>query len=152
MRSSQHCCSSAAQLNFFPPEPPRYRIEPARPTLHHTGGAAVQVDYADPNEGPAQSQSEGRAPKCHDPRAAGGGSSPHSERAPLHYEPRSGCLAERGVQAELDAKENLQTTYKLFMNEQEPSSKNQAGKDLVRAIFGKDALATEDLCLEDTVL
>jgi hypothetical protein len=62
------------------------------------------------------------------------------------------CLAERGVQAELDAKENLKTTYKLFMNEQEPARKNQAGKDLVRAIFGKDAIATEDLCLEDTFL
>jgi len=46
------------------------------------------------------------------------------------------CLAERGVQAELDAKENLKTAYKLFMNEQEPARKNQAGKDLVRAIFG----------------
>jgi hypothetical protein len=56
------------------------------------------------------------------------------------------CLAERGVLAELDAKENLKTTYKLFMIEQEPALKNQAGKDLVRAIFGKDAIA------EDTVL
>jgi hypothetical protein len=55
-------------------------------------------------------------------------------------------LAERGVRAELDAKENLRTTYKLFLNEQEPARKNQAGKDLVRAIFGKDAIA------EDTVL
>ena len=55
-------------------------------------------------------------------------------------------LAERGVRAEIDAKENLKTTYKRFMDEQEPARKNEAGKDLVRAVFGKDAIA------EDTVL
>lgn len=55
-------------------------------------------------------------------------------------------LAERGVRAELDAKENLKATYKRFLEEQEPARKNEAGKDLVRAIFGKDAIA------EDTVL
>lgn len=55
-------------------------------------------------------------------------------------------LAERGIQAEQDAKENLKATYKRFMDEQEPARKNDAGKDLVRAIFGKDAIA------EDTVL
>jgi len=56
------------------------------------------------------------------------------------------CLAERGVRAELDAKENLKATYQRFMDEQVPTRKNDAGKDLVRAIFGKDAIA------EDTVL
>jgi len=55
-------------------------------------------------------------------------------------------LAERGVQAEREAKENLKATYKRFMNEQEPARKNEAGKDLVRAMFGKDAIA------EDTIL
>jgi hypothetical protein len=50
-------------------------------------------------------------------------------------------LAERGIQAERDATENLKATYKRFMNEQEPARKNEAGKDLVRAIFGKDAIA-----------
>lgn len=55
-------------------------------------------------------------------------------------------LAERGVRAELDAKANLKATYKRFLEEQEPARKNEAGKDLVRAIFGKDAIA------EDTVL
>lgn len=55
-------------------------------------------------------------------------------------------LAERGVRAELDAKENLKATYKRFMDEQEPARKNEAGQDLVRAIFGKDAIA------EDSVL
>ena len=56
------------------------------------------------------------------------------------------ALAERGVQAELDAKENLQATYRRFMKEQEPALKEEAGKDLIRAAFGKDAIA-EDLLL-----
>jgi hypothetical protein len=55
-------------------------------------------------------------------------------------------LAERGLRAELDAKENLQAAYSRFMREREPALKNEAGKDLIRAIFGKDAIA------EDTVL
>ena len=55
------------------------------------------------------------------------------------------ALAERGVRAEIDAKENLRASYKRFMEEQEPARKNEAGKELVRAIFGKDAIA------EDTV-
>jgi hypothetical protein len=55
-------------------------------------------------------------------------------------------LAERGARAELDAKRNLTATYKRFLDEQEPARKNEAGKDLIRAVFGKDAIA------EDTVL
>jgi hypothetical protein len=54
-------------------------------------------------------------------------------------------LAERGVRAELDAKENLKATYKRFMGEQEPGRKNEAGQDLVRAIFGKDAIAEDSI-------
>jgi hypothetical protein len=52
-------------------------------------------------------------------------------------------LAERGIQAEQDAKENLKAAYKQFIDEQEPACKNEAGKDLVRAIFGKDAIAED---------
>lgn len=55
-------------------------------------------------------------------------------------------LAERGARAELDAKENLKAAYKRFMSEQEPNRKDEAGKDLIRAVFGKDAIA------KDTVL
>ena len=51
-------------------------------------------------------------------------------------------LAERGVQAEHDANENLKAAYKRFLQEQEPVRKDEAGKDLIRAIFGKDAVAT----------
>lgn len=54
-------------------------------------------------------------------------------------------LAERGVQAELDAKQNLKAAYKRFMDEREPSLKQLAGKDLVRAVFGKDAIAEDSI-------
>src|ERR1700691_3601426 len=52
-------------------------------------------------------------------------------------------LAERGIQAEREAKENLRSAYQIFMNEKEPSKKEEAGKDLIRAIFGKDAIAED---------
>ena len=52
-------------------------------------------------------------------------------------------LAERGVQAEQDAKENLGATYQRFLEEHEPSMKEKAGRDLIRAIFGKNALAED---------
>lgn len=52
-------------------------------------------------------------------------------------------LAERGVQAEADARKNLQAAYRRFMSETEAARKDQAGRDLVRAIFGKDAIAQD---------
>ena len=54
-------------------------------------------------------------------------------------------LAERGARADLDAKANLKATYKRFMDEQEPTRKNAAGEDLIRAVFGKDAIAGNSL-------
>jgi hypothetical protein len=54
-------------------------------------------------------------------------------------------LAERGVQADLEAKKALRGAYRRFMDEQEPSAKNDAGKELVRAIFGTDAIAEDTL-------
>jgi hypothetical protein len=53
--------------------------------------------------------------------------------------------AERGVRAELDARENLKATYRRFMKEQDPASKDEAGKDLIRSIFGKNAIAEDPL-------
>src|SRR5260370_34109309 len=50
-------------------------------------------------------------------------------------------LAERGVQAEQDAKENLKTAYRTFLKDKEPLKKEQAGRDLIRAVFGKDSIA-----------
>jgi hypothetical protein len=46
-------------------------------------------------------------------------------------------LAERGVRAKLDAKEKLKIAYRRFLKEKEPLKKEQAGQDMIRAIFGK---------------
>lgn len=54
------------------------------------------------------------------------------------------ALAERGVRAEAEAKEQLKASYDRFLAENDPARKNEAGKDLIRTIFGKAALA-EDL-------
>jgi hypothetical protein len=56
------------------------------------------------------------------------------------------ALAERGVRAEAEAKEHLKASYHRFLEENEPAKKNEAGRDLIRAIFGKDSIA------EDSVL
>ena len=55
-------------------------------------------------------------------------------------------LAETGVRAEVEAKENLKAAYQRFMDERDPARRDEAGKDLMRAVFGKDAIA------DDTVL
>lgn len=55
-------------------------------------------------------------------------------------------LAERGIRADLEAKANLKAAYKRFIGEQEVGAKNEAGQDLMRTIFGIDAIA------KDTVL
>lgn len=55
-------------------------------------------------------------------------------------------LAQRGAEAETAARENLDSSYRRFLSETDPGRKNEAGKDLIRAIFGKDAIA------EDSVL
>ncbi len=52
-------------------------------------------------------------------------------------------LAERGARADLDAKANLKAAYKRFMEEQDLTRKNAAGQDLIRAVFGKDAIAED---------
>jgi hypothetical protein len=54
-------------------------------------------------------------------------------------------LAERGVRAEADAKEQLKSSYNRFVAENDPSRKNEAGKDLIRTIFGKDAIAEDSI-------
>ena len=55
-------------------------------------------------------------------------------------------LAERGVEAETAARENLNVAYQRFMSEAAVERKNEAGKDLIRAVFGREAIA------EDSVL
>jgi hypothetical protein len=55
-------------------------------------------------------------------------------------------LAQRGVEAEAASRKNLNATYRRFMSETDPERKGEAGKDLIRAIFGKDPV-TEDSTL-----
>lgn len=54
-------------------------------------------------------------------------------------------LAQRGIEAEAHARENLNATYRRFMSEADPARKEDAGKDLIRAIFGTDALAEDSV-------
>jgi len=37
----------------------------------------------------------------------------------------------------------MKATYERFMNERDPIRKGEAGKDLIRAIFGKGAVAED---------
>ena len=54
-------------------------------------------------------------------------------------------LAQRGVEAEAAALANLNESYRRFIAEADPERKNEAGKDLIRAVFGKDAIAEDPL-------
>ena len=54
-------------------------------------------------------------------------------------------LAEHGVRAEAEAKQQLKSAYRNFVEEAEPTRKNDAGRDLIRAIFGKDSLAEDSI-------
>jgi hypothetical protein len=50
-------------------------------------------------------------------------------------------LAERGAKAEREAQADLKRNYRRFMKEQDPRKKIEAGEDLLRTIFGSDAIA-----------
>ena len=54
-------------------------------------------------------------------------------------------LAERGVRAEAEAKRQLKAAYRNFVEQTEPERKNEAGRDLIRAIFGHDAVAEDSI-------
>jgi predicted DNA-binding ribbon-helix-helix protein len=54
-------------------------------------------------------------------------------------------LAERGVQVERDASENLKSAYRRFLKEKEPSKKDEAGRAMIRAISGKDSIAEDPI-------
>jgi len=55
------------------------------------------------------------------------------------------ALAERGLRAEAEAKEQLKASYNHFIAENDPALKNEAGKDLIRTIFGTDAIAEDSV-------
>ena len=54
-------------------------------------------------------------------------------------------LAARGVRAEAEAKQQLKAAYRNFVEEAEPERKNEAGRDLIRAIFGKNSIAEDSI-------
>ena len=54
-------------------------------------------------------------------------------------------LAEQGVETEAAARARLAAAYKEFMSEADPLKKNEAGKELIQAIFGRDAVAEDPL-------
>ena len=54
-------------------------------------------------------------------------------------------LAARGVRAEAEAKQQLKAAYRTFVEEAEPERKNEAGRDLIRAIFGKSSIAEDSI-------
>lgn len=49
----------------------------------------------------------------------------------------SGCMPEA------EAREQLKPGYNRFLAENDPALKNEAGQDLIRAIFGTDAIAED---------
>jgi hypothetical protein len=54
-------------------------------------------------------------------------------------------LAERGVRAETESKQQLKAAYKDFVEETEPGRKNDSGKALIQAIFGKGSIAEDSV-------
>lgn len=54
-------------------------------------------------------------------------------------------LAQRGIAAEAEARKDLEATYCRFMSEPDPVRKAEAGKDLMRAVFGADAIAENSI-------
>jgi len=53
-------------------------------------------------------------------------------------------LAERGVEAESAARTRLAAAYQEFMAA-DAEKKSEAGKELIQAIFGRDAIAEDSL-------
>lgn len=54
-------------------------------------------------------------------------------------------LAEKGVEAEAAARKAMDIAYERFVAETDSDRKNDAGKDLIRAIFGRDAIAEDSV-------
>ena len=55
------------------------------------------------------------------------------------------ALAERGIQAEAEAKQQLKAAYRDFVNEEDPGLKNEAGRNLIQAIFGKASIVEDSV-------
>jgi hypothetical protein len=52
-------------------------------------------------------------------------------------EPGAGCAG--------TARDSLDATYRRFLSEADPERKGDAGKDLIRAVFGTDAIAEDSI-------
>jgi hypothetical protein len=46
---------------------------------------------------------------------------------------------------EQSAKDRLDNAYRVFLKERDTAKKEQAGENLIRAIFGKDAIADDSV-------
>ena len=46
---------------------------------------------------------------------------------------------------EAEAKQQLKAAYRNFVQEVEPERKNEAGRNLIRTIFGKDSVAEDSV-------
>jgi hypothetical protein len=55
----------------------------------------------------------------------------------------SRALATLAERAEAEANEQLEASVRRFINEKDPARKNKAGRDLIRAIFGRNAIAED---------
>jgi hypothetical protein len=54
-------------------------------------------------------------------------------------------LAERGVEAEEAARARVAAVYEQFLTEEDSAEKSRIGEDLIRAIFGRAAIAEDPL-------
>jgi len=52
-------------------------------------------------------------------------------------------LAEQGVEAQAAQRVKLAAAYQQFMNADDLTAKNEAGQELIQAIFGKAAIAED---------
>jgi hypothetical protein len=55
------------------------------------------------------------------------------------------ALAERGVEAEAQARAELTLAYEQFMTEADPVRKSRVREDLIRAMFGRAAVAEDPI-------
>jgi len=84
-----------------------------------------------------------RAAEGHDRSDACRGGPSHRKGAEAPDEQSLVALAERGVRAEAEAREQLKVSYKRFLAENDTARKNEAGHDLIRAISGTNAIAED---------
>jgi len=122
------------------------------PATVRTGGIAkcTRVVHSIPSRdetGFKEENSDGilRAPKRHHSGEVGCRDRARSQEETPEFKSALVVLAERGLEAEAEERASLNATYRRFMSESDPERKGDAGKDLIRAVFGKDAIAEDPL-------